>query len=400
MLPNRQNQVALDLKMSTFLKIILFLINPSFNLALLKGVSEINAEFYKPNEEFSCLDGLLTIPYSKVNDDYCDCQDSSDEPETSACPNGIFHCQNIGFEPVNIPSSMVNDGICDCCDGSDEFNQNRTCQNTCTELSHAAQIKQIKLSQYYMAAGNKRLDLIREGRKIKLRKIEKYNYLKEKKFELNQKKLQLLKNNEAEGAERLENILPGMDHQEDGLFKGLLNDVVLTDEDESLDPEAKELNDLNEKIKIIEFKINKIESFFKSDFGAEGEFVTLSGSSPSFELKESDYRYTIQMFDKITQNYNLGGTEIVLGVWSGWVDSLDSKYKQMKFENGASCWGTADRSALITLMCGLDDKVLNVTEPNKCQYLFYFETPRVCYEYSKNVKLEVDEMEESDHFEL
>jgi len=84
---------------------------------------------------------------------------------TSACPNGVFYCRNIGFEGKLIPSSRVNDGVCgtcythgtlrleacdlrptlrlgvvmpaDCCDGSDEHGAVTQCRNNCAELAAA-----------------------------------------------------------------------------------------------------------------------------------------------------------------------------------------------------------------------------------------------------------------------
>jgi hypothetical protein len=103
-----------------------------------RGISVDSLQKYSEST-FSC-DGV-SIPIQKVNDNFCDCFDGSDEPGTSACQSGRFTCKNDGFQSHQIPSSRVDDGICDCCDGSDESSS--LCENEC-DAAAAAQRKALE----------------------------------------------------------------------------------------------------------------------------------------------------------------------------------------------------------------------------------------------------------------
>ena len=98
-----------------------------------KGVHPSLYPKYAPTSSdlWSCLDGSRSIPWSAVNDDYCDCPDGSDEPGmtipnrliqtynalishlgTAACRNSTFFCPNIGHVGASISATRVNDGLC------------------------------------------------------------------------------------------------------------------------------------------------------------------------------------------------------------------------------------------------------------------------------------------------
>uniref|UniRef100_G3MTP8 Glucosidase II beta subunit N-terminal domain-containing protein n=1 Tax=Amblyomma maculatum TaxID=34609 RepID=G3MTP8_AMBMU len=80
-----------------------------------RGVAPREAKHYAPGKTFKCLYSASVIGYEQVNDDYCDCDDGSDEPGTNACPNGRFYCkQHNAHSPETVLSMRVNDGICDC----------------------------------------------------------------------------------------------------------------------------------------------------------------------------------------------------------------------------------------------------------------------------------------------
>eukprot|EP01018_Ginkgo_biloba_P017188 Gb_23319 [translate_table: standard] len=85
-------------------------------------------------ERIMCKDGSKSFSRDRLNDNFCDCADGTDEPGTSACPEGKFYCINAGDTPLRLFSSRVNDGICDCCDGSDEYHGKVRCPNTCRKV--------------------------------------------------------------------------------------------------------------------------------------------------------------------------------------------------------------------------------------------------------------------------
>jgi protein kinase C substrate 80K-H len=98
----------------------------------IRGVSQADLANY-PADSSGTMDCLspyganltITIPFSRVNDGFCDCRDPTDEPGTGSCRGAAFYCANEGFHPKHVYASRVNDGICDCCDGSDEYGPGR-----------------------------------------------------------------------------------------------------------------------------------------------------------------------------------------------------------------------------------------------------------------------------------
>jgi hypothetical protein len=96
-----------------------------------RGVARANWAKYLDAELFKCHD--REIPKDRINDNFCDCVDGSDEPGTSACAGrgASFFCNNLGGESKLLFTSRINDGICDCCDGSDEYDGKITCPDAC-----------------------------------------------------------------------------------------------------------------------------------------------------------------------------------------------------------------------------------------------------------------------------
>lgn len=144
-----------------------------------RGVSISESNLYPVADTFTCFDNKLTVNYTQINDDYCDCADGSDEPGTSACPNGRFYCENVGFKSIKIPSSRVNDGICDCCDGSDEYATQVNCDDNCNELGKEEKEREKNLAELSKRGNVVRTEMSSKGKALKKSKSSRLNDLEQ-----------------------------------------------------------------------------------------------------------------------------------------------------------------------------------------------------------------------------
>ncbi|KAF8944936.1 hypothetical protein BGZ47_003484 [Haplosporangium gracile] len=148
---------------------------------LCRGVAPSRAKLYTPDSkgQWACLDGSKTIAFTAVNDDYCDCPDGSDEPGTSACGAGYFHCSNIGHTPAYIKTSRINDGVCDpeCCDGSDEFDGHIHCPNVCEQVGAASRKERETLQKIHKEGNKIRKEYVAFGQSSKKRLKEQLDKL-------------------------------------------------------------------------------------------------------------------------------------------------------------------------------------------------------------------------------
>ncbi|KAF9913104.1 hypothetical protein EC991_003563 [Linnemannia zychae] len=149
------------------------------NNKLPRGVASSRAKAYTPDAkgQWACLDGSNTIPFTAVNDDYCDCADGSDEPGTPACGKGYFHCANVGHTPAYIKTSRLNDGVCDpeCCDGSDETDGN--CPNICEQVGAVARKERERLEKIHKEGNKIRKEYVAFGQNSKKRLREQLDKL-------------------------------------------------------------------------------------------------------------------------------------------------------------------------------------------------------------------------------
>lgn len=120
------------------------------------------------------------------------------------------------------------------------------------------------------------------------------------------------------------------------------------------------------KLNNIDNEIKETKEKLELDTGANAEFAPMMNNC--YEYEDREYVYKLCPFDKTIQKSKSNNGETTIGYWSSWGTDAN-KYLTMKFNNGLACWNGPQRSTAVKLTCGIESKLVAVSEPNRCEVL-------------------------------
>lgn len=383
---------------------------------------------------FSSVSARKPITYSMINDGFCDCANGVDEPQTSACAgfsetfasyndthppskqhSSLFYCSNQGSKPKYIYSTHVRDGICDCCDGSDEKLGHTVCQNTCVQDGATyrkemerlrEEIKKAKeMSNKYAFESKEngtkgRQDLL--SLEAKLKALEK----EEQQIKVHLDAAHHAVYTEREEAEKNNTETSDAASEKDSTTtestttssetdtttaatvseyaKWMDKDADVDYHDDSyhetpsreLTSAEKEVDRFQNLLSEKQAEIRKCENditFIKESVDAMnkyGAWSTLTGQT--LEYTSLGYTYKIEFFKSAHQDY------ISLGTFDSF--NSDAKIPVLSFKDGDWCPGGPARSLELRVHCGFEEKLFDVSEPERCAYIMDMTHPLGCHD--------------------
>lgn len=309
---------------------------------------------------FRCFDNSKIISLDKINDNYLDCPDGSDEPGTDAYQNGTFYCNNSGILPMSIPKWSVGDGICDCCDGLDEYfmKSKWNCPNTCQSLLEKRNKLAETIRMKILKGLQIKADLKLRGEKLKLSLQKRYTFFK--------RPLDFLAFliTKAEELNQYEVDTKSFDHK----FYSIITKIWT----KTFSPSENRKNIFPPLSTALSKDLNRLKTFIISHFQLElanlSEIV-VPEALPLYNEEYTHSEYTLRFLRDIRQPHNLVGLFQKI--------SNDTMY----FDHGDHCWKTnRGRNIELQLICHDKNGLVRVEEPETCVYRGVFASPIGCSE--------------------
>ncbi|OHT08510.1 hypothetical protein TRFO_22928 [Tritrichomonas foetus] len=318
---------------------------------------------------FECFDKSKIIDLSKVNDQYPDCPDASDEPGTGVLYNSTFFCKNTKGTSIEIPSWSVGDGICDCCDGSDElFNSHVKCPDKCDTFESmradlANQIKKKVIKQYKVSKKwSKRAPM-----------CSKVNQT----IQLLKKKIQKIETNPA-----LKKELP-LKVSSKIRNKNVFNEVIVAVWEALFMVPRAEWSSQKDRRKI------KLDE-------AKKELTNFENDEKKCENWNDQKRSNKCLFEHFKNSYRLGTYN--LEFLEEIKDGRESLGSFTSFENESAYFenGIHGQNTKMNFLCGVTPKWLTMEPKGNGHYLAQFQTPCACtLSYAKyELSMSISELEE------
>lgn len=73
-----------------------------------------------------------------------------------------------------------------------------------------------------------------------------------------------------------------------------------------------------------------------------------------------------------------GSNDIQSTFFSRFDQFLGDEHKEQIYNRGTKCWNGPERSVHAKFECGGETEIIEVTEPEKCEYRYRLKTPAVC----------------------
>lgn len=131
-----------------------------------------------------------------------------------------------------------------------------------------------------------------------------------------------------------------------------------------------------------ERQLQEARKSLETEHGPDDILRALKDTCVSSNLGE--YIYEICFYGKASQKSTKDNSSVNLGNFEN--VSIDDKSEDgaliLYFEKGAKCWSGPIRRATVSLTCGKETALLQVTEPERCEYFIFGTSPAACAQYN------------------
>ncbi|KAF7728067.1 hypothetical protein EC973_006704 [Apophysomyces ossiformis] len=139
-----------------------------------------------------------------------------------------------------------------------------------------------------------------------------------------------------------------------------------------LESARKVYDELKSDIENKENKLKDVTDELANDYGTENEWLKLK--DVCVEKDEGEYTYSLCVLGHAYQKSNKDGMRTNLGRF----ESFGDDYHKHTHTHGTRCWNGPERSVQAFFECGGETEILEVTEPEKCEYHFRMRSPALC----------------------